>query len=361
MIRRVRIKAAMTFLAAALAAVPAIAQDVQIGVFGLFHPRHLTVRAAGGAALVVHAGERAFVLERSSGTDAAELRLSGGAIAVEIGTQTLRASELRVTSRNNSSADFVIAVPGKITRHYSGTLEIKAVPGELVPVVRMDLETAVASVVAVEGASGAPLEALKAQAIAARSYFVAGAGRHHSFDFCDTTHCQLLREPPAPDAPAAKAAAATRGLVLAYQRQPFAAMYTRSCGGRTRTPVELGMRAGAYPYYPVECRYCREHPSRWQTQVSARDADALRNSGESARLQIDRLFGWNFIRSNNFTARSEGGHVLLDGTGQGHGIGLCQAGAAAMAEDGATFRDILAYYYPNTALVHFQPSAGSGL
>jgi stage II sporulation protein D len=46
----------------------------------------------------------------------------------------------------------------------------------------------------------------------------------------------------------------------------------------------------------------------------------------------------------------DGGQVVLEGTGQGHGIGLCQAGAKAMAEHGANFRRILVYYYPNTEL-----------
>src|SRR5208283_1270192 len=65
----------------------------------------------------------------------------------------------------------------------------------LTAVVTMDLEPAVASVVAAEGTVDAPSEALKALAVAARSYFVAGKGRHRDFDFCDTTHCQFLREP----------------------------------------------------------------------------------------------------------------------------------------------------------------------
>ena len=102
----------------------------------------------------------------------------------------------------------------------------------------MDLETAVASVVAAEGTVDTPSEALKALAVAARSYFVAGKGRHRDFDFCDTTHCQFLREPPASNSAATQAVSATRGLVItyqsAYQSQPIAAMYTRSCSGRTR-------------------------------------------------------------------------------------------------------------------------------
>ena len=356
MITRVRLKTIIMSVAIVLGTVPALAQDVQIGVFGLFRPKQLTLRAPGGNALVLHASQTSFVLERSSGTDLAEICLSGDEVTVKIGTRALRAPELRVASRANGSVDFEIAVPGKISRQYRGTLEIKPADGALVPVVTMDLETAVASVVWAESTPGEPLEALKALAIAARSYFVAGKGRHRIFAFCDTTHCQFLREPPPAESPAAKAAAATRGLVLAYQLKPFAAMYTRSCSGRTRTPGELGIPDGPYPYYSVDCRYCRQHPSRWQSQVSVPDAVALRNSGESARLRINRLRGWNFVPSNNFNTRNQGGRVVLDGTGSGHGIGLCQAGATAMAEAGANFRDILAHYYPNTTVVSFDPA-----
>jgi stage II sporulation protein D len=48
--------------------------------------------------------------------------------------------------------------------------------------------------------------------------------------------------------------------------------------------------------------------------------------------------------------QKEGERFILQGTGQGHGIGLCQSGAKAMAEEGADFRLILTHYYPNTTI-----------
>ena len=59
----------------------------------------------------------------------------------------------------------------------------------------MDRETAVASILASEMDESAPIEALKAQAVATRSFLAAGR-RHMDFDFCDTTHCQFLKSPP---------------------------------------------------------------------------------------------------------------------------------------------------------------------
>jgi len=335
------------------------AQNVSIGVLGLFHPQQLTVAASPGVALTVRAGEQTFVLESSSGVAAAHIRRSESSTLVEVGSLTIRATELWVSGREGSPAVFVMAVPGKISRRYQGTLQVKAISGALVPIVTMDLEAAVASVLAAETTADTPVEALKAQAIATRSYFVAGTGRHRDFDFCDTTHCQFLRELPAPERPPAKATSSTRGLVTTYNSHPFPAMYTRSCRGQTRTPAEVGLPVASYPYYSVDCKFCREHPTHWQSRISAEDASALRRSNENARLELSRRVGWDVIQSNNFTIKQEGDHVSLAGTGQGHGIGLCQAGAKAMALEGASFRQILSHYYPNTTVVSLAPSVAA--
>ena len=342
----------LRWLVLLLATQAAWAQDVRIGVLGLFHPRQLTLQAAPAQAVIVHAGTKNFVLERSSGEDTAKITMSGSDLIIQIGSQSVRTSSLRVSSRSNGGADFVLSVPGKLSRRYRGALDVKAVAGVLVPVVQMDLETAVASVVQAESAPGTPLEALKAQAVATRSYFVAARGRHRGFDFCDTTHCQFLRAPPSSESDASRAVLATRGLVLVYRDQAVAAMFTRSCGGRTRTPREVGLSSLAYPYFPVACDYCLRHPSRWVRRVSSAEAAELRERGEASRLEVDRRLGWDAVPSNNFTAHSDARGVVLEGSGEGHGVGLCQAGARAMAQAGAAFREILEHYYPNTQLVN---------
>jgi stage II sporulation protein D len=329
---------------------PSFAQNVRIGVLGLFHPREIIVRATPAAAVVVHAGEQSLVLDPSSETDEVHVRLDGNDVVIQARDREIRAESLTFTSRENGPADFLLEIPGKITRRYQGTLNLTASSESLLAVVTMDLETAVASVVAAESGLDTPLEALKAQAVAARSYLNASKGRHRGFDFCDTTHCQFLRTAPDPNTPVTSAVADTRGLVLSYNTRPFPAMYTRSCGGRTRTPAEVGLAADAYPYYSVECKFCREHPAAWQSQVSSREASLLRARSESARLAIDRLRGWGTVPSNNFIVKKIGDRALLEGIGQGHGIGLCQSGAAAMAKEGATFSQILAHYYPNTVV-----------
>lgn len=122
----------------------------------------------------------------------------------------------------------------------------------------MELESAVGSVIAAESVPGAALEALKAQAVVTRSFYAGARGRHSEFDFCDTTHCQFLKQTPSPGSLAARVTDETRGLLLIYQGRVLAALYSAACGGRTR--ALLTDRNASYPYFSVDCDYCMRHP-----------------------------------------------------------------------------------------------------
>jgi hypothetical protein len=300
--------------------------DVRVGVFGLFHPQELVVSAVGGVvslggdkhSCVLRAGDEARLeapaaaaSERSEssrsewgwGPTSKNIR-QGGSVRVACAAAVFSTRAVRITGPTGQSADLQLSVPGRITRRFHGRLDVILDGSELVPVVSMDLETAVASVVAAEQIGSTPPEALKAQAVAARSFFIAARRRHGGFGFCDTTHCQFLREPPAADHPAARAARETAGLVLTFRGAPFPAFYSASCGGRTRTLADAGLEdADGYPYFSVECG--RHHAA---------------------------------------------------GDRNGHGIGMCQKGAASLAaERGASFAEILQHYYPVTTLEVRQP------
>ena len=252
-----------------------LAATVRISVFGLFHPVELDVQAARGSVIVVESDGHKETLE---GAGVARLR-----------------SAAKVTGRDGAEAEFMLGVPGRIQRQFHGRLEVRPQGSHLLAIVEMDRETAVASIVAAESPPGAPLEALKAQAVVARSFLVAALGRHVGFDFCDTTHCQFLRDPPATGSPGAIAQQQTRGLTVAYQGRPIAALYSADCGGHTRALPEASQRAGDYPYFAVEC------PVR--------------------------------------------------GAVSGHRLGLCQVGAAELARRGLSFREILSRYFPAAGIL----------
>jgi stage II sporulation protein D len=120
----------------------------------------------------------------------------------------------------------------------------------------------------------------------------------------------------------------------------------------------VGISFNNYPYYSVECDACYKSPQRWTCRISAQEAARLVGKGEAGRLAVNRRLGWSTVRSNNFKVHKETGDVILEGIGEGHGIGLCQRGARAMAEGGASFREIISHYFPNTALSSVNIPAG---
>src|SRR6185369_7324288 len=150
----------------------------------------------------IKAGTQEFV---SNPGELVSFEFDHGRVRVQQGENRLVAEQVLVSSRDGSESDFYVGVPGKIRRMYRGRMTIVASGSELIPVVSMELETAVASVNAAEATPGATIEALKAQAVAIRSYLVAGRPRHLQSDFCDTTHCQFLKTPPPKESLAAEA------------------------------------------------------------------------------------------------------------------------------------------------------------
>jgi peptidoglycan hydrolase-like amidase len=119
-------------------------------------------------------------------------------------------------------------------------LRIQAREDLLLLTLTMPLDEYVTAVLQGESASFKSDEALKAMAVAARTYAVRFGSRHRleGFDFCDTTHCQDLRL--GNESPRARAAAAaTEGELLWFEGRPAATYYHRSCGGETELPLRI--------------------------------------------------------------------------------------------------------------------------
>ena len=285
-------------------------------------------------------------------------------------------------------AEWTVRVPGEAPRHYQGTLLARAVRGELALVLQLPLERYVALVVASETTPGTAAAALQAQAVVARSFLLAQGPRHADADACDLAHCQLLRGSgvsPAHRAAARAAAAATAGRVLvlatgAIAETPFHA----ACGGHTAAPEEVfgSATTGALA---VPDTGCPPHP--WAAVVPLRvfqaalapllDAPASAQllpealhawrgqggyvtrvllpgaggaTGDAVARGLDRALGFGAVRSGRFDFHSQGPTVRVQGTGLGHGLGLCQAGAALRAARGETYPDILRHYFPLASL-----------
>lgn len=297
---------------------------------------------------------------------------------------------------------------------YSGTLDVVRTEAGLGVVEHVDLEPYLAGVLAAEMPSYFPLEAMKAQAIAARTYTLRHLGDHadENADLCARVHCQAYAGSPAPESTAAQAARETAGQVLSWNGVLVDALYHSACGGATAPAWEV--RQGKLlpylvggddmpPYSYWEQPYCgRDHDLAWTRRFSRQEAEGLISSNlprvlgrpglVAGRLEWMRVVksgrgnrvNWLEIRTGTGVYRVRGdairwlfgvGYVgpgglrstafelsveedkdgepsafVFQGVGHGHGIGLCQWGARGRALAGQTAREILAAYYPGAAV-----------
>jgi stage II sporulation protein D len=255
-------------------------------------------------------------------------------------------------------------------------------------VVQMPLEKYVAGVLAGEGSVFRSNEALRAMAIATRTYAVRLRGRHakEGFDFCATTHCQrvdLKAVTPRFNAIADE----TAGEMLWFEGKTAFACYTRDCGGRSEDAGAVWPDLAASYLKIHDDPYClRSGGGHWQwsattgeilaalqesglraprtlreialkqTTASGRaqvleligDGPPVPISAGSFRFAMGRTLGWDTLRSERYRVRVANGRFVFEGTGAGHGVGLCQLGADRMGSEGHSYRDILSFYYPGT-------------
>jgi stage II sporulation protein D len=272
-------------------------------------------------------------------------------------------------------------------RCYSGSLKIYVTGNELciINIVRMD--DYLAGVLAAE-MPNADLPALQAQAVVSRTYMVKNQWRHlkDGYQFCDLTHCQTYKGNDGATAKTSQAVADTKDEILAFERQPIAAYYSSTCGGRTADDLAVWANAEDQPYLKsVVDNFCAGSPHyRWRARILA---DSLHQiwqqrlgepissiavaktgedgrvrelamighslhliSGEDFRAVTCRRFGWNTLKSTAFDLRLEKSSYVFEGRGLGHGLGLCQYGAMKMAQQGYSYWEILRHYFSETQL-----------
>ncbi len=269
--------------------------------------------------------------------------------------------------------------------------------------IELPLEEYVAGVVAAEMPASFHPEALKAQAVIARTYALMKAGKpgggcteNPGADLCTcSTCCQAWEDIqtatakwPAEEAPfylerIINAVDSTRGMVLMYQGNLTQAVYHSTCGGITEAAAEAWSGNVDVPYLRnVECGFCRHSPhytGRLEMNLAActaaigKGTDVLpvlgegnisllevvrrSSSGRNMLLKIggfDRLYRGEEIRnllglpSTFFSWQVNGEQIVFSTRGYGHGVGLCQYGADGMGSQGYNYLEILEFYYPGT-------------
>lgn len=204
---------------------------------------------------------------------------------------------------------------------------------------------------------------------------------HKGYDFCDLTHCQIYQGIISTKRPIDLA-------VIDFEKSENEFLFHSSCGGKTYGPAVFACGGGAYGsvkdiLFKEKIVLCEDAKDKWSREISSSrlteilfeesggDADIVYDNKipqmtisrggkissfapEEFRLRINRVLGWNFIRSNNYILtradNSEKKIYRFEGAGLGHGVGLCQKGAIELARRGFSRYEILYHYYPSIRL-----------
>jgi stage II sporulation protein D len=338
---------------------------------------------ACGAALLAQPASaadtvRVLLIDTAGPVRVGGLLMSAGPDGVRAGERRLGSVWQAPGSGPHQAADLRVRGAVEVRRGGSGLQVVNRVP----------LEDYVAGTLGREVYQSWAPETLKAQAVVARTYALYQRARRPAeagFDLAADTSSQVYGGVDA-ETPGVRAAVdSTRGEVLEYEGEAILAAFHSASGGRTASAEEVW--GEPLPYLvSIPVRHEEDSPDTyWRARVSGTTlaraliplghplgsirearvtersasgralAVALVGSEGSARVSARALrtaLGASVVRSTLFEIRPAQDGFVLVGSGHGHGVGMSQWGAQAMAQRGASYREILATFYPGTALVH---------
>ncbi len=335
---------------------------------------------------------------------------SKGKLKIKTKSKRQQTADRRVFKATGSSASDCIAIAtdkaGLNKACFNGEFIVTANGNKLNAINAIDIEDYLRGVVPYEigKLDESKFEALKAQAVAARTYAYKHFGSRvaQGFDVYADTRDQVYKGLHSATALTDKAVRETEGVVMTYNGEFITAYYHSTCGGETEGVVTWGRPDHPYLKNKPDLRpdgtpWCREsNYTEWTReftedelrdlfQINAKEAktnvpsfssiksmhiqDTLK-SGRIHTLVIETNNGsftakadkirWLFKRggtilpSSFFRIHKNGNEWILKGKGFGHGVGLCQMGARARAQAGQSYIQILTHYYPGITLEKFK-------
>ena len=271
-------------------------------------------------------------------------------------------------------------------RKYRGNLELHNVFGKIYIVNVLDLESYLLGVVPNEIPAGWNIEALKAQAVAARTYTVYHLTRvkrkMRIYDLDSTTNFQVYKGLSSEKRSTTKAVHSTKSQIMTYENEPILAYFHSTCGGKTISDKYV-WKGNDLPYLKaVKCDYCKKSKYyKWNETITLDQLNKTikprfkgmgritsvsfkRIEGRVVDVKIVHSRGNLLVPANKFrlmfsakklkslyieTKGTKNG-ILINGRGWGHGVGMCQWGAKGMAEKKYNYRSILKHYYKNISI-----------
>ncbi|MCK4860008.1 MAG: SpoIID/LytB domain-containing protein, partial [Candidatus Omnitrophica bacterium] len=268
-----------------------------------------------------------------------------------------------------------------------GNLElIRQKNGTLLAVNEIDIEDYLCGVLREEVSPHWPIEALKAQAVAARTFAVYQDSLIQDKDYAldNTIYSQVYGGVRQETWRTTQAVRLTSGEVLTYKGKIFPAFFHATCAGHTEDAKNL-WDINISPLIGVQCPFCQKSPHyAWKAKITFFQIEQklkkkgykigkvlhlsvmgrnrsgrvkeVKIKGDKKTITIEAnkfrlLVGANLMRSANFKMLVKKKQIFLEGKGWGHGVGLCQWGAYSMSKKGFNYRQILEYYYPGAEII----------
>lgn len=296
----------------------------------------------------------------------------------KIGESIVTTNKLLITS----SSDKPLSVENKA---YRGQFQLIKDNGKITVVNIVSLEEYLYSVVPKEAGDEWPMEALKAQTVAARTYAMSrkAVRLEHEFDVYDSEIDQVYGGYVCERGRTTEAVDDTKGEILTYDGEPILSYFNSNSGGYTEDALyAFSLRR---PYLiAISDPYSKNvQDYRWTLRITAAELQkrmkakgmnvgTIQNfivterspSGRAMKIRVVHSkgvlamnagdFRWKvastMLRSTLFTVKKEGESFLFSGKGYGHGVGMSQWGCYNMGRKGKTYKEILSFYYPGTKL-----------
>lgn len=283
-------------------------------------------------------------------------------------------------------------------REYPGAMILARDGSGITAVNHVDMEDYVASVISSEMGPNWPIEALKAQAVASRTFAMYQMERNGGalYDVDNTVRSQVYLGHSGGERPK-EAVEATRGLIAVYGGAPAGTFYHSSSGGRTENPKEVWGRE-SLPYLASRPAFFEERSPHfnWRLRLSAGEIRerlkkagvgagpvisiepvSFTSSGRVGRLQLvlgpnkrkveirgeyfRKIIGDTRLPSTKFrVGRDKGGMFTFTGQGYGHGVGMSQWSARGLAEHGKGFEEIIQAFYTGVTIAPFARASAPG-
>ncbi len=355
--------------------------------------------------------EKNYLLELEAGS----IFISTEADKVRLGSSEL---EYQIYSSQENSSFYVYNISygegyfwqGSSSRQYRGNMIIKGEGDKFTLINQIELTPYLISVVPSEIYASWPMEALKAQAIAARSYTLSNLGRHSSdgYDLCDSVHCAAYNGISSEHQRTTEAVLSTQGESAVFEGKVIEAVFSSNSGGFTERSdqiwsADLPYLRGSnqmknenydFPLTPLKLQqwledspesYSKDYGSsnyRWQLRVPAEVIEyrselnkitkikvnqraqggtitslSLYNDQEEKKYSVSRirrvlggLKSSRFYFDSHFDQNGYLKELYIYGSGWGHNLGLDQSASAGMGAAGWNYKEIIKHFYPGVEI-----------